>query len=122
MSGGHCFDYRDISLASDIFGYGGLDYNMDSEENEESRKIVRKKNYFEDAEISELIYDVFCLMHSYDWYKSGDIGEEDYRESVKYFKNKWFKTDEQTRIKTLIDNELIQLKEDIYRTFDIKEE
>lgn len=119
MSGGHCFDYRDISLAGDIFGYGRLDYDMDSKENKESRKIVRKRNYFEDAEISELIYDIFCLMHSFDWYKSGDIDENDYRESVKYFKTKWFDTPRNEQIEKVITNSIEQLKEDMYKTFDI---
>ena len=120
MSGGHCFDYRDMSLASDIFGYDvAVDYDLGNEENEESRKTVRKKNYFEDVEISELIYDVFCLLHSFDWYKSGDTDEEDYRESVKYFKTKWFKTPRNEQIEKVITNSIEQLKEDMYKTFNL---
>ena len=57
MSGGR-FDYIDSRCKSEIFGWDD-----------------RFRNVFEDREISELIFDVFDLIHDYDWYASGDTGE-----------------------------------------------
>lgn len=77
MSGGR-FEYKDSSLKDEIFGYFF--------ENPE-----HIPNIFEDEEISELIWDVFDLIHDYDWYASGDTDESDWIKSKTNFKNKWFK-------------------------------
>lgn len=41
---------------------------------------------FEDREISELVWDVFDLIHSYDWYASGDTCKETYLKGKAEFK------------------------------------
>ena len=45
----------------------------------------------EDTELNELLLDFRDLLHDLEWYKSGDTSEEDYRTSVKSFKDKWIK-------------------------------
>lgn len=102
MSGGH-FDYKDLSLKDEIFGWNG-----------------EKGNVFEDKEITELIYDVFGLIHEFDWYQSGDTGEEDYLKAKKNFKEKWFETPAETRIQKVIDNSVEELREELYKTYGIE--
>ena len=73
MSGGH-FSYQDKSLKIDMFGY---DHEY--------------KNPLEDREISNLVYDVLTLLHVFDYYKSGDTGEENYLTEKDKFRNKWLR-------------------------------
>lgn len=121
MSGG-VFNYENNRLAYEIFGYGiELDYDMDSKDLEESRKRVKKQNRFEDIEISELIYDVFCLIHSFDYYNGGDTDEETYRKDVQYFKNKWFNVSEKDRYDKVANYLFNDLKEELKRTFNLGE-
>ena len=61
---------------------------------------------WEDHEINELFADLFgesyCdrdnLAHELDWWLSGDTSEEDYREAVRRFKEKWFGRPPEKRI------------------------
>lgn len=59
MSGGR-FNYMDSSLMDEIFGYS-----------------EKPRDVFEDMEISQLVWDVLKLIHDFDWYASGDSGEDD---------------------------------------------
>lgn len=45
----------------------------------------------EDVELEDLLQDFCELLHDLEWWKSGDYGEDTYRETVKKFKNKWLK-------------------------------
>ena len=79
-----------------------------------------------DRIISELVFDVFCLLHSFDWYKSGDTEEEDYLEDVKFFKKKWLKPMSEARVRAIVDEEFRALWEslckDLIFSNDTKEE
>lgn len=103
MSGG-LYDYHDTYLKSEIFGWE-----------------KEKGNVFEDIEITELIYDVFELIHSFDWYKSGDTDREDYLEAKALFKAKWF-TDPNERVQEIVDKAIRNLKDELYETFGIEGE
>ena len=60
MSGGY-FEYINDRLKTDIFGYKfDADYGVDVFKNQ------KVPNVFEDREISELVADVFDLIHSFD--------------------------------------------------------
>lgn len=83
--------------------------------------MARKINPMEDKQVSELVWDVFCLLHSLDWYQSADTCEETYREDLAYFKNKWFKKTDKEMSKEEIDKQISELKEDLYKTFGISE-
>ena len=72
MSGG-CWNYMNDSAASEILGYHiYVGYGLDSDKHEKNYKQVVRDNPLGDPEISALVYDVFCLLHSYDWAESGD--------------------------------------------------
>lgn len=113
MSGGY-FNYENDSLC-DMICHEYPNYGLDREYHKESAKNVRAYNPFEDKIISELIFDVFCLMHSYDWYKSGDTGPDDYEKDVKIFKNKWLKNlkDNKEFLRQYVDEEISHLKNEL---------
>ena len=71
MSGG-LFERTNEILANEIFGWNHT-----------------IKDPFEDEEISELIYDIFKLIRTFDYYKCADCTEKDYLEEKDKFKNKW---------------------------------
>lgn len=102
MSGGR-FNYTDQSLKHDIFGWS-----------------ERPSNVFEDREISELVWDVLDLIHSFDWYESGDTGEEDYLQAKEAFKEKWLSNPE-VRVRRIVDEAIQACKEELYKTYGFKE-
>ena len=115
MSGG-TWNYANDTLAGDIFGWGvSVDYGLNREEHKISAMRARKADPLEDKELSELVFDVFCLLHSYDWYNSADTGEDTYRADVKAFKDKWLKRSENQRIKDEIDKTLFEANKSLYR-------
>ena len=66
MSGG-CWNYMNDSAASEILGYHiYVGYGLDSDKHEKNYKQVVRDNPLGDPEISALVYDVFCLLHSYE--------------------------------------------------------
>ena len=73
MSGGH-FNYQDKQLKNVMFGYNH-----------------EYKNPLEDREISNLVFDVLTLLHVFDYYISGDTGEENYIKAKDEFKKKWLR-------------------------------
>ena len=101
MSGGR-FDYLDLSLKNEIFGW--------------SEKCC---NVLEDVELSELVWDVLDLLHDYDWYISGDTEEDTWLKAKSEFKKKWFGVERKDIIKRTIDNSLENCKEELYKTYDI---
>lgn len=117
MSGGH-FDYLNDSLCREIFGWT-LDCNY-GERGFAQSPAAGRINPLEDRVISEIVWDVFCLLHSFDWYKSDDTGEEDYREDVERFKKKWLKTIPKARIKEIVDDEIAKTEGSLYKAFNIQ--
>ena len=111
MSGGR-FGYENDRACHEIFNWMSPDYG---EHGFSQAKDARKLNPLKDKQLSELCWDMFCLLHSLDWYQSGDIGEEDYLKDVKYFKNKWLNDAEGIRIKEEIDKSIKELKEELYK-------
>lgn len=89
MSGGK-WNYGQCNLGYDMFPHSDVTYGLGERDYERSVKEARKCNPMEDRQLSELVFDVLCLIYSADWYKSGDTGEDQYREDVKFFKKKWF--------------------------------
>lgn len=117
LSGGY-WNYRNGGLASDIFGWD-LSVHYGDRGFAQSAK-ARRLNPLEDKLISELVWDVFVLLDSFDYYKSSDTGEEDYRADVERFKSKWMKISKE-RTKMIVDEELESLKEELYRTFQLND-
>ena len=117
MSGGH-FNYLNDTLCYEIYGWG-VDPDYGNEGFKQS-EIARDINPLEDFIVSELVFDVLCLLHSYDWYKSGDTDEETYREDVKHFKEKWLKLIPESTIRGIVDERTTNLRDELYRAFNIE--
>ena len=100
MSGGH-FNYMDSSLKNEIFRWTDGCWNV-----------------LEDREISELVWDVLDLLHDFDWYKSGDSGEDRYLTAKSKFKKKWF-SNRGVRVRRIVDNAVDELKQELYKTFGL---
>lgn len=109
MSGGY-FNYSNDAAARDIFGYEpAISYGLEDLQRE--AKQVAKDNPLEDHEISELVYDVFCLLHSYDWYKECDTSYETYQKDVAFFKNKWLRVTPSKRMDRLTEQAIERIKD-----------
>ena len=106
MSGGR-FNYMNDTVQNEIFGY--WDYEG---------KIP---NVFEDREISELIYDVFVLIHDFDWYASGDTSKETYLKEKAAFKKKWLQN-RGVRVRRIVDESVDALRQELYETYGIESE
>jgi len=119
MSGGH-FDYKNDTACHEIFGWAvSANYG---ERGFVQSNTARQLNPLEDLVMSELVFDVFCVLHSYDWYASGDCCEETYRADVKRFKDKWLKSMRGKRAKEIVDDELDAVREKLYLAFGVEEE
>ena len=114
MSGGF-WNYQNDQAARAIFGW-----NMDvyyGEDGFSQSKYARRNNPLGDKMVSELVWEVFCLLHSYDWYASGDTGKETYLEDMKRFKTKWLGVPLEEMVFREIEKALAEAKEDLLRTF-----
>ncbi len=123
MSGGK-FDYKNDSLSNELFGWDvSTHYGIgESKLYNEFVAQARRTNPMRDRVLSELVYDVFCLLNSLDYWLSGDTSESQYRDDVKKFKKKWLKspskelvTREIEHTTTELQNILDTLKADLYR-------
>lgn len=118
MSGGH-WGYLNDNLANVIFNWRLCpDYGKDGFS---QAKQAARMNPLEDNELSELLWDMLCLLHSYDWYVRGDTSEERYLEDAKYFKNKWLRVTPTQRRKSIIDKAIERAREDIYKSLEIEQ-
>ena len=115
MSGGH-FDYANDRACNEMFDWLGAYYGLGKGDYHDNVKAARKLNPCRDKMLSEMVYDMFCLLHSLDWYLSGDTGEEDYLEDAAYFKSKWLGTPVQDIVNREIDKACEEVKEDMKNT------
>lgn len=109
MSGGY-FNYSNDHAAREIFDYD-ITISYDLEGLQREAKQAAKDNPLEDHEISELVYDVFCLLHSFDWYKESDTSYETYKKDVVFFKNKWLRGDSSERMDRLTAQAIGRIKD-----------
>ena len=66
----------------------------------------------QDIELNKMIKDLAKVLHDLEWWQSDDISEEEYRETVRKFKNKWFgKRDDTSKecVKEILENALKEL-------------
>lgn len=122
MSGGH-WDYQTDRACNEVFGWNAsADCGLGKGDYAANVKWARKLNPLEDKQLSELIYDVFCLLHSYDWYISADTCEDTYRKDVEYFKNKWLKETNKMLVRREINQTLAEAKEELYKALGVQED
>jgi hypothetical protein len=98
MSGGR-FDYKDMELKSEMFGW-----------------TDKPRNVLEDRELSELTWDLFEVIHAYDWYVSGDTSKETYLKAKNEFKKKWL-SNRGVNVRRIVDEAVNELKAELYETF-----
>lgn len=116
MSGGH-WNFQNDSLATDIFPWYFLpNYG---EKGFKQAMAARKINPLEDKMMSEMLWDMFCILHSYDWYVSGDTCEETYRKDVAYFKKKWLMVTDKELAKREIDEALEECRQELYQSMGV---
>lgn len=66
-----------------------------------------------DAELDEMMKDLVDVLHDVEWWQSSDIGEDDYRKTVKAFKAKWFDSDRGERLKPIIDRKINKVRKEL---------
>ena len=64
-----------------------------------------------DPILNEMMRDLVNVLYDLEWWQSGDYGEEKYRETVKEFKEKYFKNYNETT-KQIIINEVNKILEE----------
>ena len=122
MSGGR-WNYTNDVLVHEILGYYfDVGYGLDGKEHDRYLKDAIHENALADPEISGLVYDIFCLLHSYDWAESGDTDIDAYQKDVEIFKKRRLKKARKDRIKEMIDISTEKLKEDLYQAFGFETE
>ena len=72
-------------------------------------------NRMHDAEMNELIKDLVPILKAVEWWQSGDTEREAYQEELYKFKNKWFGTSREIRLKNIVVLECEKLKEDLLK-------
>lgn len=74
-----------------------------------------------DLELNEMLKDFCKVLHDLEWWQSGDYGEDEYRETVKEFKEKWFGKTHEERIEKAIKKATADFEKRLRDTFGIKE-
>lgn len=67
----------------------------------------------EDRELNDLMKDIATLAHDLEWYHSSDTSRDDYRESARKFKDKWFKQSREERLKKYVEESIQEIKEEL---------
>lgn len=75
-----------------------------------------------DTELNDLMEDISNLAYDLELWQSGDRDEEDYRKTVTKFKEKWFNSSREVRLKKYVDEAVKELKTDLYNMIGIKED
>ena len=79
-------------------------------------------NVFEDEVISELVWDVFDLIQSLEYYKSRDTSKEEYLKDKAAFKKKWLGKSKGSVARKIVDESIEDLRQKLYETFGLKGE
>lgn len=61
----------------------------------------------EEPLLDAMLVDFIKVLHDLEWWQSGDYGEEQYRQTAREFKEKWFGVSEDT-IRRIVSTELEQ--------------
>lgn len=68
----------------------------------------------EDAEMNDMMADLVRVIHDLEWYIDDDYGEEEYRKTVREFKQKWFEEPRTMRLRTYVDQGIDNLRKELY--------
>lgn len=92
MSGGH-FNYLAHKIENELFKGASVHYSK--LDNHYECVTARVDNPMYDEDTSELLFDIACLLHSLEWYESGDINFDIYNKHLEQFKTKWLTRNEE---------------------------
>jgi len=76
-------------------------------------RVREAGDYAQDAEIKDLLYDLSDLLHDEEWWQSSDSSKNEYLESLKAFKEKWFKSSREERMKQYVERRIQEVKEEL---------
>lgn len=117
MSGG-TWNHANDRLGQDIFGWHiSFQECIGSQAYHDELMKVIKSNVLEDVELTVLVFDVICLLHTYDYTFAGDYSDETLKKEVEVFKKKWLKRTRKDQIKEMIDLFTEKMKKDLYESF-----
>lgn len=119
MSGGR-WNYEDQALCSELFG--GFGNHPTRGETFEMSRIMSHAGPFGDTELNEQLWDMFCLLYEYDWYKSGDTSVEEWQKARVTYKDKWFGKTPEERARRIAENEILFFKDIVEHVIEMKEE
>ena len=74
-----------------------------------------------DAEMEDLLKDFIEVLHDLEWWQSGDISEDGYRETVAKFKKKWFGASREERLKGYVDKHIATMRKELYDLLGVEE-
>lgn len=67
-----------------------------------------------DPEFADMLRDAAKVLHDEEWWRSCDIGEEEYRATLAWFKAKWFGDGRSERLKGYVDEEVDRCRRRCY--------
>ena len=76
-------------------------------------KLEICKHALEDPVMEGLASDLVTVLHDCEWWRDGDIPEEDYRKAVKEFKSKWIKPGKTESLKRYVDSEISKVRQEL---------
>ena len=113
MSGGR-FSYKEQSLCYSVFNYDiQVLYDLAGEKAETNRLRAMRDNPLGDKRVSALIYDVLSLLHSYDYYVSGDTSKDCYINDLNYIRSKYLKIQSDKVLEDYVESRCSEIKEQI---------
>lgn len=74
-----------------------------------------------DIELDEFVVDFAKVVHDLEWFVSSDIDEDDYRETVRNFKKKWFSDSRAERLTLIVDKRIGELRKELLNVIGYKE-
>lgn len=75
-----------------------------------------------DREMDDLMKDIVKVAHDIEWWDSSDISEDTYRKTVREFKEKWFGSNREERLKGYVDDAISDAKKEMYKLLGIVED
>lgn len=66
-----------------------------------------------DAEMDDMMKDLSDVLHDLEWWQSYDISEEDYRKTLRRFKEKWLGGSRDDRLKEIVEKKCSALKAEL---------
>ena len=76
--------------------------------------------YMYDTELDRMMEDLVPVLEDLEMWQEGDIGEEQYRETVTEFKSKWFKRSK-CDIEELVNEEFEKKKQELLKELEYME-